>query len=209
MSFKSLISWLFSSFKFLSDMPSKKPEWLTVSFKDWVFFFIITSFVFFICCDDEPLLEFSDWSIFHIVCVIISTFSVFGENIYKTEFGYHTTKDDTLLKTTSTYSTNIFLYFLCIVLVVFMHMLQPLDSNLFDNVETLSCHLIEGESGYVFCLNLTLVVYGLLSYVLAMSSFISSFYLVTFFITTFCIFLFIVFSFSGLIMIHGLSSFLD
>ena len=134
------------------------------SLKEWILFIFIMSAVFFIFGDDEPLVEFSDWSFIQILFVVLSTLSVFAENVYRGIFGFFTSKDRALMDTTLSYSMSITLYFIVIVFISCAHLLQPLELDMFDNLEPFSGLLVGSVSDYCwflliyFCLYLTLAI---------------------------------------------------
>jgi hypothetical protein len=84
---------------------------------------------------DEPLFDFSDWSVLHILCLFLGFVSVFSDNRVRAYLGQWVPKDLTVMQGALVYWLTLERYAVAVVSVSGLHFLVPLEAELFDLVE--------------------------------------------------------------------------
>lgn len=97
-----------------------------------VFFWSLLSFFM---LDEEPIFDFSDWNLTHVILLGLGFFSFSWENILRSRSGAYVYKDLVLLYATFFFVYSLERYMQLVQIVFFCHCLAPLEIDLMDSVE--------------------------------------------------------------------------
>jgi hypothetical protein len=91
----------------------------------------LTSFCFF---DEEPLLDFSDWSVAHCMLFLLGLFLAYSETSLRARYGQDTQVGDVVLLAGLTSWLRLVNYARLVIFVIGFHLLTPLEAELMELV---------------------------------------------------------------------------
>lgn len=106
-------------------------------FTEGVFFFMLTVLAVFLVFDEEPLFDFTDLNITHVILFTFCLTFIWAEHALRTRFGQYTYKDQVSLYGALGWLNLMNNYFRLLLAVFSLHALVPLEADLIEQSESL------------------------------------------------------------------------